>query len=229
MWEWYSYFLLSSTWNFSRDGGRSAVTFKTHTQNISSNGRFYSTSSFQNPVATMTIILTGSQLGYFYSFVAHPLLIISVVRGWSLLKEGTLVESKKVIKWKGEEAIHFAAGCGQEEQGSIMQVTRSCPRTKVRNCPSRQDQRTSGTCDFCHVLSIPSWGGGPKLGTVCRAVSVWETVDGGIDPTMQEVGCVVVVGVWWNVIDVAHCVPYGVVQAGSCSSGTVCGFLVSFL
>ena len=36
---------------------------------------------------------------------------------------------------------------------------------------------------------------------------------------MQEVGCVVVVGVWWNVI---------IVIVRLCTSGIVCGLLVGF-
>ena len=43
---------------------------------------------------------------------------------------------------------------------------------------------------------------------------------------MQEVGCVVVVGVWWNVINVIVCLL--VLTRLCCTIGIVCGLLVGY-
>ena len=58
-----------------------------------------------------------------------------------------------------------------------------------------------------------------------RTQSGWRS-GGGFAPRMQELGCVVVVGVWWNVIDVIVCLL--VLSRLCCTSGIVCGLPVGF-
>ena len=49
---------------------------------------------------------------------------------------------------------------------------------------------------------------------------------GGLAPPTQEVHCVVVVGVWWNVIDVIECLL--VLTRLCCTNDVVCGLPVGF-
>ena len=59
----------------------------------------------------------------------------------------------------------------------------------------------------CPLAEVgPKWNGRHSLAGG-EAVSMWKVVDcvGGFAPPMQEVGYVVVMGVWWNVIDVTGC------------------------
>ena len=51
-----------------------------------------------------------------------------------------------------------------------------------------------------------------------------KVVDCVVAPPSQEVGCVVVVGVWWNVINVIVCLL--VLTRLCCTIGIVCGLLV---
>ena len=82
------------------------------------------------------------------------------------------------------------------------------------------------TCDLCYTPAIEAFqaavnevgGSGGTAGAVLLEEGCEKLCGGGYASPMQEVGDMVVMGVWWKVVDIVLC----------CTTGIVCGLPVGF-
>ena len=69
------------------------------------------------------------------------------------------------------------------------------------------------------------WLWGP-VGITCLLVKGWWLCGVGVAPPTQEVGCAIVLGVWWKGTDLIVCIL--MLSRLCCDSGNVCGLPVGF-